>query len=109
VARLLEISVLVAWHAPVCLGQDNGELADSAKGTITRSTASTACRDQHARLHRWQQMVGVGEIIRLSTGQDKTNRIAEYIDQHMNFGAQSATRAPDRLILADFLWVPALC
>jgi hypothetical protein len=42
-------------------------------------------------------------------GQMKTNRIAESINQGMDFGAQSAARPPDRLVYAGFFWAPALC
>jgi hypothetical protein len=47
--------------------------------------------------------------VRLAAGQGEANRIAECIDQRVDFGAQSAARAADRLVLAGFFWAPALC
>jgi hypothetical protein len=45
----------------------------------------------------------------LTTGQMEANRIAESVDQSMDFGAQSATRPSDRLVRPFFFWAPALC
>jgi hypothetical protein len=39
----------------------------------------------------------------------KTNRIAESINERVDFGAQSTARPPDRLVHAVFFWAPALC
>ena len=56
-----------------------------------------------------QKVVGTDQIMRLATAQVEGNRVAERIDQSVDFGAQSAARAPDRLVLASFFWAPALC
>ncbi len=56
-----------------------------------------------------QEFVGTDEIVGLSAGQTKTGWITERIGQCVDFGAQSAARSPDRLVLADFFWAPALC
>src|SRR5436305_1526674 len=45
----------------------------------------------------------------LPWGQQEGNWIAQGIDQSMDFGAQSAFAAPNRLVLAVFFWAPALC
>src|SRR6266852_4032883 len=41
--------------------------------------------------------------------QEEGNRIAQGVRQRMDFGAQSAFAAPDRLVFAVFFWAPALC
>src|SRR6266403_5519188 len=41
--------------------------------------------------------------------QEEGKRIAQGIDQRMDFGAQSAFAAPDRLVFTLFFWAPALC
>jgi hypothetical protein len=46
--------------------------------------------DQRIGLHVWQEFVRAHEIVGLATGQVKTNRVAERINQRVNFGAQSA-------------------
>ena len=44
-----------------------------------------------------------------AAGQMEANRIAEGINQGVDFRAQPAARPPDRLVDANFFWVPALC
>jgi len=58
--------------------------------------------DQCISLHVGQEFVGSDEIVGLATGQTKADWIAERIDQRVYLCAQSASRSPDRLILAIF-------
>jgi len=44
----------------------------------------------------------------LAAGEEEADRVAQRIDQAVDLGAQFTERAPDRLILANFL-APALC
>ena len=89
----------------------------AASGSRTRSSASNAPRlrrgklvgDQHIGRHRRQEMVRSHKVVRFTAGQEKAERVPERIDQCMDLGAQSAARAPDRLVLAGFFWAPALC
>jgi hypothetical protein len=62
----------------------------AASGLITLSSAPT-------------------QVMGFATGRMKTNRIAESINQGMDFDAQAAARPPDRLVHTDFFWAPALC
>src|SRR3954447_19366790 len=57
----------------------------------------------------WEQGIGSGQIVLLTAGEMKADRIAECIDGGVNFGAQPSARAPDGLILTPFLRAPALC
>ena len=54
-------------------------------------------------------MVRSLQVVRLAAGQEEANRVAQRVDQGMDLGAQSAARAPDRLVLTSFFWAPALC
>jgi hypothetical protein len=54
-------------------------------------------------------MIGADQIMRLTAGEEEVDGVAQRIDQGMDLGAQSAARATDRLVLADFFWAPALC
>ena len=47
-------------------------------------------------------MVGADQVMSLAAGQVEADRIAERIDNGMDLGAQSATRAADRLVCAVF-------
>ena len=65
--------------------------------------------DECISLHLRQQMISAHQVMGLAAGQEEVDRVAERIGQGMDLGAQSAARAPDRLVLADFFWAPALC
>ena len=65
--------------------------------------------DQAIGHHGRQQRVGAGQIVHLSGGQQKRQRIAERVDQGVDLGAQPTPAMPDRLILVFFLSAPALC
>jgi hypothetical protein len=54
-------------------------------------------------------VVSAFQIMGLAAGQEETHRISKRIDQGVDLGAQSATRSPDRLVLAVFFLAPALC
>ena len=45
----------------------------------------------------------------LAWGQKEGDGIAQGVDQGMDFGAQPAFAAPDRLVFTVFFWAPALC
>jgi hypothetical protein len=45
----------------------------------------------------------------LAARQTKADRIAQSVDQGVDFGAQPSSRSTDRLVFAIFFWAPALC
>jgi hypothetical protein len=53
-------------------------------------------------MHLRQKRVRTFQVMNLARGQEEGQRIAERIDQGMDFGAQSAFAAPDRLVFAIF-------
>jgi hypothetical protein len=65
--------------------------------------------DQRIGFDRGQQLVGPDQVVYLAAGQEEVDRVAQRIDQSVDLGAQSAARAPGRLVLAVFSWAPALC
>jgi hypothetical protein len=46
--------------------------------------------DQHIGLHIWQEFVSPHKVMGSATGQMKTNRIAERINQGVDFGAYTS-------------------
>ena len=64
--------------------------------------------NQRLRIGVFQQRLCAGEIIGLSRREDKFDGVAESIDEGVNFGAQSAPGATNRLRAVFFL-APALC
>jgi hypothetical protein len=49
-------------------------------------------------------VAGTDQIVSLTAGQVEADRVTEGIDQCVDLGAQSAARAPDRLVLACSYW-----
>ena len=66
-------------------------------------------RQQSVGFHPRQQLVSAFQIMSLARRQQEGERIAQRVDQGMDFGAQSSFAAPDRLVFAGFFWAPALC
>ena len=54
-------------------------------------------------------MVSADEVVSLTAGQHKGDRVAECIDQGMDLGAQPTSGSPDGLVFAVFFLAPALC
>ena len=54
-------------------------------------------------------MVGAEQIVSLAPGEEEADRIAEGIDQGVDLGAQSTSRATDGLVFVCFFLAPALC
>ena len=65
--------------------------------------------DERLGLKLREQGIGSGQIVLLTAGQMKADRIAERIHQGMDLGGQPALAAPDRLVWPSFLGAPAAC
>ena len=63
---------------------------------------------QSRRIEILKQRLRTGEIVGLSWRKHQRHRIAQRIDERVNFSAQSTARPADRLV-AVFLRAPALC
>jgi hypothetical protein len=79
-----------------------GEGFDEGIGVIGLVT------DQSRWIGILEQRPCASEVAGLAWRKHQLDRIAQGINEHVNFGAQSATRSTDRL-LAVFLRAPALC
>ena len=65
--------------------------------------------NQRLGLQLWQQGIGSSQVMRLTTGEMKADRIAKRIHQRVDLGGQPALAAPDRLVGPGFLGAPAAC
>jgi hypothetical protein len=103
VARLVQFFVVEALNLSITLGW-NDELFSCGKQRLDNAfigIESLVCQ-QGVSLHLGQKLVGTLQIMGLSRRQEESQRISEGIDHGMDFGAQSAFAAPDRLIFAVF-------
>lgn len=108
-ARLVEFLVERARRGSVPLGRDDGGFSGARQGPDDPLIGIEGLvGDQDIGGHLRQQGIGAGEIVNLSRGQQKAQRVAEGIDQGMDLGAQSAPAAADRLIFI-FFWVRRRC
>ncbi len=91
VARLVEVTVIVAADLAVGLGWDHHGLP-GARERIDDALLGVEClvADQRIGLHSRQQVVGSHEVMGLTTGQVERDGIAEGIDQGVDFGARSS-------------------
>ena len=64
--------------------------------------------DQSAGIDGFDERLGASQIVILARAEHHLDRIAEGIDERVNFGGQSAAGSADGL-RAVFFWAPALC
>src|ERR1700737_5385632 len=109
-ARLVHLLVKGALGFAIALGRDHRGLTCREQGLDHAFVGieSFVCQ-QSIGLHLRQQRIGAFEIMCLPWGQQEGKRIAQGVRQRVDFGAQSAFAAPDRLVFAVFFWAPALC
>ena len=65
--------------------------------------------DERLGLKLRQQGIGSSQVMLLTTGEMKADRIAERIHQRVDLGGQPALAAPNRLVWPSFLGAPAAC
>ena len=109
-ARRIKLAVIAAWRGPVGSRRDHRGLPSGCQRLKdARISVERLVGDQRIGLHRGQQVVRPLQVVCLATGQEEADRVAQRVDQGVDLGAQSATRTPDRLVLAGFFSAPALC
>ena len=103
VARFVHFFVVEALKLSITLGR-NDELFSCRKQRFDDTLigiGSLVCQ-QGVGLHLGQKQVGTLQIMGLPRSQEEGQRIAKGIDHGMDFRAQSAFAAPDRLVFAVF-------
>src|SRR5271165_3006820 len=64
--------------------------------------------DQSAGIDGFDERLSASQIVILARAEHHLDRIAEGVDQRVNFGGQSAAGSADGLRTV-FFWAPALC
>ena len=103
VARLVQFLVVEALNLSITLGR-NDERFSCRKQRLDDTLIgieSFVCQ-QRVGLHLGQKYVGTLQIMSLPRSQEEGQRISKGVDHGMDFGAQSAFAAPDRLVFAVF-------
>src|SRR4051794_3847195 len=110
VARLVEILVKGARHLAGFPRRDDDRLAglgQRLEPPLIRIERLVGNECLGLKLR--EQGIGASQIVLLTAGQMKADRIAECIHQRVDLGAQPALAAPDRLVGPGFLGAPAAC
>jgi hypothetical protein len=105
VTLFVDLSIELAGRLAVRLGWDHGSFSCGCQRCDDPCVGiKSLVGDQRVGLHRRQEMVSALQIMGLAAGQEETHRVSKCIDLSVDLGAQSATRSPDRLVLAVFFW-----
>jgi hypothetical protein len=109
-ARLVHLFVEIPRRLATASGWNYWRLARRHEGFDHALIGIEGFIRQHGiGFHLRQERVGTFEIMCLTAGQEERKRIAQGVDHEMDFCAQPAFAASDRLIFAIFFWAPALC
>ena len=110
VARLVHLPVKGALDFSIAPGWDD-ELFSCRKQGFDHALVGieSFIRQQGIGLHLRQERIGSLQVVGLAGRQDKCSGIAQRVHHGVDFGAQSAFAAPDRLVFVVFFWAPALC
>ena len=65
--------------------------------------------DERLSLKLWEHRIGSSQVMLLTSGEMKADRIAECIHQGVDLGGQPALAATHGLVFASFLGAPAAC
>ena len=109
-ALLVEFAIVGARLLAAGNGGNHRHLAGRQQGRDdARVGVEGSVRQERVGLQLGQKGVRALQVVGLAGGEQKANRVAQRVDQGVDFGAQPAPAAPDRLVAAVFFGAPALC
>jgi len=109
VSRFIEISVKIGRRQTILPGWDYGRFASGCQRLADpRVSIEGLVGDQDISGHLRQQRIGSDQIVRLPRGQQESQRVAECVDQGVDFCAQPAAALADRLVVI-FFWERRRC
>ena len=105
---LVQMFVIITWHFPVLLRRDHRLTPLSLRRRHDRIAIVRLVEAIGSRLMPFYQRLGLRDVRHLTSGQDELDRIAQGVDQNVDFRAESASgTAKRRIALPPFL--PAAC
>ncbi len=108
IAFAVEGEVARARGFSVGFGWDNWDDRSIIEGGDESVGVERLVGDQSAGIDGFDERLGASQIVILARAEHHLDRIAEGIDERVNFGGQSAAGSADGL-RAVFFWAPALC
>ena len=108
IAFAVEGEIARARGFSVGFGWDDWDDRSIAEGGDESVGVERLVGDQSAGIDGFDERFSASQIVILARAEHHLDRIAEGIDEHVNFGGQSAAGSADGL-RAVFFWAPALC
>ena len=108
IALAIECEVAGPWRLAVGLWWNHRSNVALSERVEQRVGVVGLITNQGMRIGIVEQQLGASQIVGLPRREPHLDRIAEGIDEGVDFGGQSAARSADRL-LAVFFRAPALC
>jgi len=108
IALAIECEVAGPWRLALGLRRNHRGNVALSEGVKQRVGVVGLVANQGLRIGIVEQQLGASQIVSLPRREPHLDRIAEGIDEGVDFGGQSAARSADRL-LAVFFRAPALC
>src|SRR5262245_7368909 len=107
-ALTVAMAVISTLNSTILARRNNGLSARLLNGRDEGHRVIAFVSDHLLGGKAFDQRRRLGDVADLPAGESPTQRVAQRIDGSMDLGAQSATRAPERL-WALFFWAPAAC
>ena len=108
VALAIEREITITLHLAVCLWGDHWKDCPLIERADQRIGVVSFVADDRARVGVFEQRLRAGQVMVLSWRQHQVDRIAQGVDERVDFGGQSSARFADGL-RAVFFRAPALC
>ena len=108
IALAIEHEITIALHLAVGLWRDHWNDCPPIERVDQRIGVVSLVADEGARIGSFEQRLRASQIMVLPRRQHQAERIAQGIDERVDFGGQSSARSADGL-RAVFFRAPALC
>ena len=99
-------AVVFAHHIRSLVRRDHGFNASVQEVVDEVVSRVASVGNQSFKIEAFQQVLCLGNVVSLSCGQRKSQRTAQTIDGHMDFGAKATPTAPQRLFTVFFQLLP---
>jgi len=108
VAFLINVLVVRDGLRTGCNRGNHGRCADLGNASTKAICIVAFIGQEMFKRNPADQVLGLKDIVHLTTGQDEANGVAKRIHARTDLGAQAAARTPDRLAFAP-PFAPAAC
>jgi hypothetical protein len=108
ISLAIQSEIAGQWRRATRMGRNHRDDFPLGEDTDERVGVVRLVGNDRPWVDTLEQWLAAGEIVVLSWGENELDRVAESVDQRMNFRAQPTAGSTDRLRAVFFL-APALC